>query len=330
MEKLLIIGGPNFIGRVLLEELQKLNRYEVTLFNRGITNPELFPEVRRIKGDRNTADVEQLAREHWDYVIDVACYLPHNLPKLLGNINTDVKKYVFISTVSVYPENSGRNDESSATAEYDATLDVDQPINSAALYGPRKAECERILQRSGLNYVILRPALIYGEYDPTDRTSYWLHQMKKKDTLFIPEEGKNRVSHTYVRDLVKTMLLLLTPEGNGDVYNSITTTFNIVELVQLGKETLGVNPTVLNAPKEFLDKENLIYWSDLPLWLDHDGVWGMEKYQAKFGKYFTDIPQSIAETVAYYERVGWPEPAFRKLKDAEYDAITGRLKKHAF
>lgn len=326
MEKLLIIGGPNFIGRVLLEELEKLNRYQVTLFNRGLTNPELFPNVRRIKGDRNTGDVQQLATQKWDYVIDIACYLPGNFPKLLQAINKDVKKYLFVSTVSVYKDAEGSNpDEASPTWKYEATVDVDQPINSATLYGPRKAECERILQASGLNHVILRPAIIYGDYDVTDRTGYWLYQVKKKNTLFVPETGSNKVSHTYVRDLVKTMLLLLSPEGNGEVYNSITNHFSIAQLVALAKDALNVNPMVLTAPKDFLDNENLTYWTDLPLWLEHDAIWDNERYNTRFGGHFTPIPQSIAEAVAYYESVGWPEPAYRKLKDERYDAVVGRL-----
>ncbi len=322
----MVIGGPNFIGRVLLEQLQRLGRYEVTMFNRGLTNPELFPQVRRIKGDRNTPDVEQLASEQWDYVVDVACFLPGNFPNMLKSINKAVKNYVFISTVSVYEEQEGSTyNETAPTLAYSPAMDVDQPINSAELYGPRKAECERILQRSGLNHTILRPAIIYGDYDRTDRTAYWLHQARKKDVLFIPETGQNRVSHTYVRDLVKSILQLLSPQHGNETYNSITTHFSIAELVDLSKDAMQRNPTILQAPKSFLDAEGLTYWSDLPLWLPNNAVWDNHKYQARFGEQFTHVPQSIAETVAYYESIGWPEPAHRKVKDERYDGLTAKL-----
>ena len=326
MEKLLIIGGPNFIGRVLLEALAKQNRFEVTLFNRGITNASLFPEVRRIVGDRNTTDVQRLATEKWDYVIDVACFLPGNLPQLLASINADVKHYVFISTVSVYKDEPGSlYPETAPTLAYDGTQDIDQPLGSPEWYGPRKAECERMLQNSGLNHTILRPALIYGSYDWTDRLSYWLYQVRKKETLFVPEGGTNLVAFTYVRDLVKTILQLLQQEGIGEVFNTVTAVLSIANVVQLAKQATGLNPTVLSAPKAFLDEENLSYWSDLPLWLDNNAIWSKDKFESRFGDEFTELGQSLVDTVAYYESINWPEPPFRKLKDERYDALVGRL-----
>ena len=79
MKKLLILGGTNFIGRYLTERLLESSNYKITLFNRGCTNSHLFPEVKRIFGDRHTKDIRLLGNEKWDVVIDISCYFPNSL-----------------------------------------------------------------------------------------------------------------------------------------------------------------------------------------------------------------------------------------------------------
>jgi len=81
VEKILIIGGTNFIGRNLVEQLKNEDRYELTLLNRGITNANLFPDIKKIKGDRNAKEIAELVRGNWDYIIDLSCYFPKSQNK---------------------------------------------------------------------------------------------------------------------------------------------------------------------------------------------------------------------------------------------------------
>ena len=131
-------------------------------------------------------------------------------------------KYIFISTCSVYDNETDQSilkDEQSNIL----TCNPSQKTNKLpATYGNRKSECERIIIKSRIPYVILRPALVYGKYDPTDRLYFWLYQVKKKDTLLIPENGNRYFSTTYVLDLVEAITQSVILNGVLGVFNVVT------------------------------------------------------------------------------------------------------------
>lgn len=205
MKKILILGGTQFVGRNLIEQLIKIDSYDITIFNRQQTQGKLFPQINKIKGDRDTDDIKQITKEKWDFIIDVSCYYPHWIENTIKYANS-VSKYIFISTISVYDihiNDYSIKDENSQILSCNHKQRTDHSLQS---YGNRKAECERILKKSGLNYLILRPALIYGKYDHTDRLYYWLYQTKTKKKVLLPENGATQLSLTYVKDLVNTIL----------------------------------------------------------------------------------------------------------------------------
>ena len=192
MDKILIIGGTNFIGRNLIEKLSSNKNYDLSIFNRGITNPDLFPNLNRISGDRNSHDVTLIHQTHWDYIIDLSCYYPQSLKNIIDGLSPSLKKYIFISTCSVYQEHKvhlGHENDLIKTCNSDQFHD-----QSIASYGNRKAACERIMQASSFNFTILRPDLVYGKYDPTDRFYYWLYQIKKYDRIMVPNHGTSLFS----------------------------------------------------------------------------------------------------------------------------------------
>jgi 2'-hydroxyisoflavone reductase len=170
MKKILILGGTNFVGRSLTERLVASGNYDVTLFNRGKTNAELFKGVKQIHGDRETADIEKIYNRRWDCIIDFSGYYPVTFEKLLKGIEGNVGRYIFISTVSVFD-----------VAKYEGQLITEQFATQACsdaqkvsplmdAYGEKKAEMERILlQQQGLDKIIFRPGFIYGKYDYTGR-----------------------------------------------------------------------------------------------------------------------------------------------------------------
>lgn len=311
MEKILILGGTQFIGRTLVEQLQKLNSYEITLFNRQQTQADLFPNIKKIKGDRETKDVSQIENEHWDYVIDVSCYYPDSLSNVLKSIKGTLKKYILVSTSSVYDD---VNDPTEMRDEYAKILECnadERTDRTNASYGNRKAECERILINSNQNHIIFRPSLVYGAYDHTDRFYYWLYQVKYNETVLLPDFGERIFSITYVNDLVAAIITALDRTISG-VYN-VTTALktSIKEIVQYAEKHLQKTVTVVNAEADFLFKNHIEEWKDMPLWLNGDHFsYDNQRLKNDFNFQFTDFEQSIKETIAYYDTLGWKKPIY--------------------
>ena len=329
-KQVLIIGGPHFIGRNLLSLLSNCEvNLEITLFNRGKTNADLFPQFQRIIGDRNTDDINQLATTKWDYIIDLACYMPHSLENILQHINQDIKKYIFISTVSVYPElDNSEFDETTPLLE--CTPEEATDVDIMKTYGKKKAACERLLIQSKIPYTILRPGLIFGPYDHTDRFYYWMYQTYKREELFIPELGDKKVGFTYVVDLAKIIIDLIENINTKDaIYNSITHEFTISDVVKNTAKSLSKNMLIKSAPLSFLQNEKIQYWSDLPMWLEANATWSNKKCATDFGHLFTETSIAFQETIAYYSSVNWPTIKLSGIKDDKYQELLDRLKKIA-
>lgn len=311
MKKILILGGTNFIGRNLVERLLAMNEFDITLFNRQVTRPDLFPSVNKIKGNRETDEIDQIGQQKWDYVIDLSCYYPAALKSVIDCLPI-LNKYIFISTCSVYDNESGQEvlrDENSGTL----ACTTDQSKNrDTETYGNRKAECERILMRSGLLFVILRPALVYGKYDPTDRLYYWLYQVKKNDTLLLPENDQRLFSTTYVFDLVETVIQAIRQPEISGVYNVITNPeTSIGQIVDLSRNILKRNVSLFNAPAEFLEGNDISQWTDMPLWIHGDHfTYSNRKLKNELGLQLTDFEKSLGGTIKYYDNMEWPEPRY--------------------
>jgi 2'-hydroxyisoflavone reductase len=167
--RILILGGTRFIG-VHMTELALKRGHQVTFFNRGRTNPDLFPEVERIAGDRN-GDIDGLKGRQWDAVIDNSGYVPRQVRATAELLAPNVKQYLFVSSVSVYPNFSEARDERSPLAriEDETTEKVD-----GSTYGALKALCEKAAEAAMPGRTTsLRPGLIVGPEDNTDRFTYW-------------------------------------------------------------------------------------------------------------------------------------------------------------
>lgn len=306
--KILVLGGTQFIGRNLVEALIKTS-HSITLFNRGKSGTELFPSVLRIIGDRKTADIEKIKGD-WDMVVDISCYYPADLESTLSQLDSSKTKYIFISTCSAYKvdPNSNMNTE---TAELNNCSEEEKTDNSMASYGQRKAECERVLGASGFRYSILRPALVYGQHDPTDRFYYWLHQVKTKNRIMIPDNGERVLSITYVHDLINATIRLIESDISG-TYSAISVSqTSIGEFIKLASEQLGLSPTLVNATTRFLNDQNVAQWSDMPLWINGDHfTYSNEKWKNELEIETTSMKDGIRETIEYYTNLGWPEPTY--------------------
>ncbi len=264
--RVLILGGTKFLGRWLVSELLQRG-HEITLFNRGLTNPQLFPQVIQIHGDRTT-ELTALANGHWDAVVDTSGYAPSVVRRSANMLSQAVERYVFISTLSVYADFSLTGvDEESALAIL-AAGQTSEEVNGET-YGPLKARCEQAVQQALPGRVlVVRPGLIVGPYDPSDRFTYWPHRVAQGGEVLAPGQRDRLIQFIDVRDLVAWIAQML-ENGQIGVYNATgpSTPLTMQTLLDTCKSVSGSDATFTWVSEDFLRRENVGEWLELPLWL---------------------------------------------------------------
>lgn len=266
--KILIIGGTRFLGRHLVNSA-RARGHDLTLFNRGQTNPNLFRKVKRYQGDREQ-DLEQLPGQ-WDAVIDTCGFVPRVVRLSAEALKERVTKYVFISSISVYSDFSkiGINESDPVGTLADETVEE----ITGDTYGPLKALCEKTVQDVyGINSLIIRPGLIVGPHDPTDRFTYWVTRVARGGEILAPDRPEALTQFIDARDLSDFIIDLITQDVSG--------TFNVTGpeaplslgmLFDTCKLVSGSDAKFTWAPLEFLNEHNVAPWSDLPAWLPDRG-----------------------------------------------------------
>jgi len=326
MEKILILGGTGFVGRILTENLITSGNNPV-LFNRGKRNPDLFPELRLIKGDRLSDDIKQITNENWDIVIDFSCMFPDNLEEILNILKGKVGRYIFISTLSVYPMDDPefwKNpvDEDARVLECTPEQRKNPDVNST--YGEKKAECERILLgRDDLDFIIFRPGLIYGRYDYTDRFYYWLYRAKAVSKILMPDNGKERFTATHSEDFAKLIEAAIWVDKHNKLYNAVThSPVSLKHYVEESAKLLDTKPELINAGKKFIENENLVPWADLPAWVGSmdlcvDNSRAIKDFPVKF----VSFNSSLKSCIDYYSSLNWPEPKTGLSTEREIELV---------
>jgi len=327
MKKILIFGGTQFIGRRLVEMLLETEAYELTLFNRGKSMPNLFPNVKKILGNRRNEEIEQLKEGDWDVVIDVSSYHPEPLQRAVDILKNKVKRYVYISTISVYDDEACQNQLITEATKLKSYTEEDKTAENITgqNYGPKKVACEEILQNTPeLDSIILRPSVVYGKYDPFDRHYYWLYRIQHQDKILLPENGKARLTFTFVDDLVKSVIAAIEVEKHREIYN--ITTHPVLSL----KEITAEMAKVLEKEPEWIDKESdwllskeVGQWSGVSFWTSEDMLMvDNEKITKDFNLQFDDLSTSFQKTIAYYESLNWPKPRYGVSIEAEKELIS--------
>jgi 2'-hydroxyisoflavone reductase len=262
---ILIIGGTRFLGRHLVESALERG-HRPTLFNRGQTNPGIFPEVETILGDRE-ANLEKLAGRKWDAVIDTCGYFPRIVGLSAQKLQDAVETYVFISSISVYADFSTVGiieDHPVATIEDETVEEI-----TGETYGALKALCEKTVQetfpKTGL---IIRPGLIVGPHDPTDRFTYWPLRVARDGAVLAPEKPEVPVQIIDVRDLADFTIKLVEQKRSG-VYNATGPDFELQfgAMLETCKQVSGSDASFVWASADFLSQNNVAPWSDLPVWV---------------------------------------------------------------
>ncbi len=263
--KILILGGTRFLGRAAVEAALERG-FEITLFNRGQSNPELFPDVEKISGDRDT-DLSLLKGRKWDAVIDTCGYVPRLVRKSAQALADSVDHYTFISTISVYA-----NTHKIGTVEEDelGTL-ADESVEeiTGESYGPLKVLCEQAVEEVMPGRVLtIRPGLIVGRYDPTDRFTYWPVRVARGGEVLAPDGPDYKLQVIDVRDLVEWNLRLVKAGVTG-IFNGTgpAKPFTLGELLQTSREVSGSDATFTYVPEGFLLEKEVAPWMELPMWI---------------------------------------------------------------
>ena len=257
--QILILGGTKFVGRDVVETALARG-HEVTLFNRGRTNPELFPEVERLRGDRDD-DLGAVAGRSFDAVVDTSGYVPRIVGETIDALG-DVGHYTFVSTMSVYPEDGLAHDEDAQVAHLEkATEEVD-----LASYGPLKALCEDVVRDRANAAFIPRPGLIVGPWDPTGRFTYWPERIAAGGAVLAPAPPDQPVQVIDARDLAD-WIVAAAEQGLTGTYNAISPWFKLVALLETCGGVAASHPELVWVDGGFLVEHDVGSWMELPLWV---------------------------------------------------------------
>jgi 2'-hydroxyisoflavone reductase len=271
---LLIIGGTGFTGPEQVE-YALARGHKVTLLNRNKRRPDLFKgSVDQLVGDLG-ADVSVLKSRSFDAVLDIPTTYPFWVRNVAQYLKGHVGHYVFISTVSVYLDNSKPGmDEADATVPMNKGIDPYSldPSYRASQYAPFKVFCERLVQDTYPVSTIIRPGLIVGPLDPSDRFTYWPSRIDRGGEVLAPGDPTDRVQFIDSRDLAEWTIRMIEQREAG-VFNALGpgAPLSISEMLYGIKAvtTAGAQFTWVGA--EFLQKHGIEEWKDMPVWVDPHG-----------------------------------------------------------
>ncbi|HEY1367083.1 MAG TPA: NAD-dependent epimerase/dehydratase family protein [Gaiellaceae bacterium] len=301
--KLLVLGGTKFLGRAIVDAALARGD-EVTLFNRGLTNPGLFPEVERVNGDR-TSDLSPLAGRSWDGVVDVAAYNPREVEHSTSVLRDQAERYTFVSTVSVYADLSVPPVEGAAVAEL-----TDPEDESLETYGARKAACERVVEHAfGERALVVRPGLIVGPHDPTDRFTYWPRRVAAGGTVLAPGSPDDPVQFVDVRDL-GDWIVRATEAGTSGTLNATGESLPFADLLDECKHVTHSDAEFVWLPSDRLLAAGVEEWMGVPLWVASPGWKALNRVvvakAVAAGLTFRPLAETIADTLAWELHREWP------------------------
>ncbi len=261
---ILVIGGTRFVGRHFVTAALARG-HAITLFNRGQSDDSLFPEVEHLHGDRD-GDLGALAGRHWDAVVDTCGYVPRIVRQSAELLKDAVDRYLFISTISVYdnPAEPGADEDAPLLTLSDETV---EEVNGET-YGGLKVLCEQVVQQLyDDRALIVRPGMIVGPYDPTDRYTYWDVRLGQGGEVLVPGTADRPVQMIDARDLGAWMVQLLENEVSG--------TFNATgpeqpltwaQWQEAMRAASGSTPALTWVSDEFLQQHE-VTGADLPFWV---------------------------------------------------------------
>jgi 2'-hydroxyisoflavone reductase len=301
--RLLVLGGTLFLGRHVVEGALERG-HDVTSFSRGQTNPELFPDVEKLTGDRD-GGLSLPGGRTWDAVIDPSGYVPRVVRQSVELLAGRVAHHTFVSSISAYRDLAQPSfDESYPTAELpdDHDEDVDRH------YGALKAACEGVVREGfGDAAAIVRAGLIVGRYDWTNRFGWWVQRVAEGGDVLVPDADPWPIQVVHGRDLAEWMLDLA-EGGMGGTFNAVgpVKPFEMHELLDAARLVSGSEARFVPVGESFLLEQGVEPFDDVPLWLaldanpDFAGFFDADVSRAvAAGLRFRPLEETVADTLAW-------------------------------
>ena len=261
---LLILGGTRFLGPEIVEAAKK-SGWTITLFNRGKSNPGLFPELEQLHGDRNES-VKALEGRTWDAVVDTSGYFPRQIRMAMDALKGNVGKYVFISSISVYADTSKPGMDE--TAKVATIPDETTEKVTEESFGALKALCEQAAEKAMPGRVTnIRPGLIVGPNDASDRFTYWPVRVAKGGEVLAPGTPADPLQFVDVRDLGEFIVKTI-DAGTTGVFNATgpVTPLPVGTLLETCKTVSGSDARFTWVDAAFLSKMKVVPFVDMPVW----------------------------------------------------------------
>ena len=264
---LLILGGTRFLGPEIVDAA-KASGWTITLFNRGKTNPGLFPDLEKLQGDRND-DLKSLVGRSFDAVIDTSGYFPRQVKDSAALLGKTAKQYVFVSSISVYADlgKPGVDETAPVAVLTDPTFEK----VTEETYGGLKALCEAAAEAAMPGRVTnVRPGLIVGPNDGTDRFTYWPVRVAKGGEVLAPNRPEDPVELIDVRDLASWIVRTIDTKTFG-VFNATSAPIKVGDMLEACKAASGGDARFTWVDAAFLKAQKVEEWSDLPVWTSPAG-----------------------------------------------------------
>ncbi len=335
---LLILGGTGLTGPHQVR-YALARGHRVTIFNRGRKQPEWPGHVQQLLGDRDVNDYASIQAEvdkgrRWHAVIDNPSTVPAWIRDAAKVLKGHVDGYTMISSVSAYAENATPGqDENAALATFDgdplketnASLRADM-TKYAGLKAAAEAETRR---QFGDAATIVRPGLIVGPGDETDRFTYWPLRLARGGDVLCPGDGRDPVKFIDARDLGEWMIRLAENKARG-IYNALGPDYDLDMAALLygirASTTAGARFTFV--PADFLEAQNVSPWGDMPVWVpaSGDSAGFHLRSNAKAiaaGLTFRSIADTTAATLAWFaaqpeeRRNAGPRAGIKPEREAE-------------
>lgn len=317
--KLLILGGTRFVGLHLVTAALARN-HEVTLFNRGKHPSAALTGVETIHGDRNN-DLAKLQGRRWDAVIDTCGYLPRTVRASAEILSDSVDAYIFISSLSVYADVSviGLDETAPLAGLTSEQLEKASRIDSSGqasavtygeMYGGLKALCEQAAEEVLPNRaLIIRPGLIIGPYDYTDRFTYWVVRVARGGEVLAPGRPDRSLQFIDARDLAEWTVRMIEQKGRG-VYNAsgLPDRLTMERVLEECQAMSASKASLTWVSDNFLTQENVVAWSEMPLWLPEEGAPQLKGFMfvncqkaVNSGLSFRPLSETIKDTLNWHE-----------------------------
>jgi 2'-hydroxyisoflavone reductase len=313
---ILMLGGTGFLGPRTVEAALRRG-YKVTLFNRGKTHPGLFPELEKLHGDRDKDDLKALEGRKWDAVVDTSANVPRWVKKAAAVLGPNIGHYLYISSISAYADLSKPGcDETGplATIKDPTTEKID-----GETYGALKALTEKAAETAMPGKVtVVRPGLIVGPEDPSDRFTYWPVRVARGGEVLAPGSPDDPIQLIDVRDLGEFLIRLIENRTTG-VFNALGPDQKLTmgRTLDACKEIARSDASFAWADAEFLEKQGVHAWSDMPAWVPSSGeTAGFARVSnaraLKAGLTFRPIAETAKATLDWFQTL--PESRRSKLR----------------